>query len=121
MPTFSATAVFISPDGLLLTNNHVLGVSICPVEGCYVQLTFGDQRGVPVSPAEVVFAVPKAVNVGLDVAGSFGSLLNDFDLGDLRDFGGIGVSDFNIGDLGVGDRFGPLRCRCAALGFEQSR
>jgi hypothetical protein len=68
MPTFSATAVFISPDGLLLTNNHVLGVSVCPVEGCYVELTFGDQRGAPVSPGERVFAVPQAVNVGLDVA-----------------------------------------------------
>jgi len=68
MPAFSATAVFISPDGLLLTNNHVLGVSVCPVEGCYVEITFGDQRGTALSPGQIVFAVPMAVNVGLDIA-----------------------------------------------------
>ena len=28
------TGSFISPDGLLLTNNHVLGVPVCPIEGC---------------------------------------------------------------------------------------
>jgi len=68
MPTFSATAVFISPDGLMLTNNHVLGVSVCPIEGCYVEITFGDQRGTPLSAGQIVFAVPMAVNVGLDIA-----------------------------------------------------
>jgi hypothetical protein len=68
MPTFAATAVFISPDGLLLTNNHVMGVSVCPVQGCYANITFDYQRGTPVSPPTTVFVVPKAVNVGLDMA-----------------------------------------------------
>lgn len=68
MPGFSATACFISPDGLLLTNNHVLGVGVCPVEGCYTQLTFDYQRGAPLQQPVTAFVVPKAVDVGLDVA-----------------------------------------------------
>jgi S1-C subfamily serine protease len=40
-----ATAFFISPSGLLLTNNHVLGISVCPVQGCYVTLTQMHERG----------------------------------------------------------------------------
>jgi hypothetical protein len=68
MPSFAATAVFISPDGLMLTNNHVLGVSVCPVEGCYVNITFDYQRGAPPSAPVTVFVVPKAVDVGLDIA-----------------------------------------------------
>jgi hypothetical protein len=63
-----ATGVFISPTGLLLTNNHVLGVTVCPVEGCYLQLTFMHQRGAPRQSPVVAFAVPTAADVGLDMA-----------------------------------------------------
>ena len=63
-----ATASFISPSGILITNNHVLGVDICPAEGCYVSLTFDYQRGDPVPTPMAVFAVPLAVDVGLDMA-----------------------------------------------------
>ncbi len=68
LPGESATASFISPDGLLLTNNHVLGVGICPVEGCYAQLTRNFQRGFPVEQPLTVFLVPRAVSIGLDMA-----------------------------------------------------
>ena len=63
-----ATGSFISSSGLLLTNNHVLGVDVCPIEGCYVQLTFLHQRGEPPPQAETVFVLPVAVDVGLDMA-----------------------------------------------------
>ncbi len=64
----AGTGSFISSTGLLLTNNHVLGAPVCPIEGCAVQLTFEHQRGqVPESPI-VVFAVPQAVDLGLDLA-----------------------------------------------------
>ena len=68
MPGFLATGSFISPDGRLLTNNHVLGVGVCPVEGCYAQLTWKFQRGTPRSAPVTVFLVPRAVDVGLDMA-----------------------------------------------------
>ena len=63
-----ATGSFISPSGLLLTNNHVLGAEACPVEGCSVQLRFMFQRGQPVANPVTVTAVPVAVDVGLDMA-----------------------------------------------------
>ena len=63
-----ATGSFISSTGLLLTNNHVLGVDICPKEGCFAQITQMHQRGAPVQQPETIFAVPKAVDVGLDMA-----------------------------------------------------
>jgi V8-like Glu-specific endopeptidase len=63
-----ATGSFISPMGLLLTNNHVLGVDICPKEGCFAQITEMHQRGAPLQQPQTVFAVPKAVDVGLDMA-----------------------------------------------------
>jgi hypothetical protein len=63
-----ATGSFISPTGVLLTNNHVLGVGICPVEGCYAQLTFMYQRHSPLTAPQQVFVVPMAVDVGLDMA-----------------------------------------------------
>ena len=65
-----ATGSFISPTGLLLTNNHVLGTEICPVEGCFAQITFDFQRGKPSSAATptTVFVIPSAVSVGLDMA-----------------------------------------------------
>jgi V8-like Glu-specific endopeptidase len=63
-----ATGSFISPTGLLLTNNHVLGDSVCPVEGCSVQLSFNFQRGQTFVPFSTAYAVPVAVDVGLDMA-----------------------------------------------------
>lgn len=62
------TGSFISPDGLLLTNNHVLGATVCPIEGCSIQLAFMRERGAPVQPLKTVFAVPVAIDVGLDMA-----------------------------------------------------
>ncbi len=63
-----ATASFISDSGLLLTNNHVLGVSVCPLEGCWIQIALLHQRGEPPQTPWTVFAVPVAVDVGLDLA-----------------------------------------------------
>jgi hypothetical protein len=63
-----ATGSFISPTGLLLTNNHVLGVDICPLEGCFANITFMYQRGSPAQQPQTVFVVPVAVDVGLDMA-----------------------------------------------------
>jgi hypothetical protein len=68
IPGGFATASFISPDGLLLTNNHVLGVGVCPIEGCYAQISWNFQRGAPVPKPMTVFVVPKAVDTGLDMA-----------------------------------------------------
>jgi hypothetical protein len=64
-----ATGSFISPNGILLTNNHVLGVGICPAEGCYAQITFMDQlHSDPAPTSKTVFVVPLAVDIGLDIA-----------------------------------------------------
>src|SRR4051812_11010331 len=46
-PWSNATGSFISADGLLLTNNHVLGVEVCPREGCFAKLSFSYERGQP--------------------------------------------------------------------------
>ena len=62
------TGFFISPTGLMLTNNHVLGDPVCAVEGCYVGLTQMHERGQPQQKPGIVFAVPSTVNAGLDVA-----------------------------------------------------
>ncbi len=59
---------FISANGLLLTNNHVLGDPVCAVEGCYVELTQMHQRGEPQQQPSTVFGVPTTVNAGLDMA-----------------------------------------------------
>ena len=63
-----ATGSFISATGLLLTNNHVLGTEVCPVEGCYAQITFDYQRGSKLQAPESVFVKPVAVSIGLDMA-----------------------------------------------------
>ena len=62
------TGSFISADGLLLTNNHVLGDTVCSIEGCSIQLAFNFQRGQPFQQFSTVYAVPVAVDVGLDMA-----------------------------------------------------
>ena len=64
-----ATGSFLSADGLLLTNNHVLGVDVCPREGCFAKLTFSHQRHTsPPLPSVTVFVQPLHVDVGLDMA-----------------------------------------------------
>src|SRR5207302_3942186 len=63
-----ATGSFISPTGILLTNNHVLGVEVCPQEGCYAEITFVYQRHSAPQQPQTVFVVPLAVDVGLDMA-----------------------------------------------------
>jgi hypothetical protein len=62
------TGSFISSTGLLLTNNHVLGDTVCPVEGCFLEISQLYQRGQPRVDPSTVFAVPVAVDVGLDMA-----------------------------------------------------
>ena len=64
----SASGSFISGSGLFLTNNHVLGATVCPREGCYAQITFMRQRGQLRQQPMTVFAVPQSVDVGLDMA-----------------------------------------------------
>jgi hypothetical protein len=68
IPGAVATGSFISPDGLLLTNNHVLGAGVCPIEGCYAQVTWMYQRGAPLQPAITLYVIPRAVDIGLDMA-----------------------------------------------------
>jgi hypothetical protein len=63
-----ATGSFISPHGLLLTNNHVLGVDVCPREGCYAKITRMLQRHSTPPKTQTVYVVPLAVDVGLDMA-----------------------------------------------------
>ena len=62
------TGAFISGDGQLLTNNHILGADICAIKGCYASLTFGHERHKPPRAAMDVFVVPLHVDVGLDMA-----------------------------------------------------
>jgi V8-like Glu-specific endopeptidase len=63
-----ATGSFISGEGLLLTNNHVLGVEVCPKEGCYASLAFNFERGKKYEDPKTFFVVPQHVDVGLDLA-----------------------------------------------------
>src|SRR5262245_39895278 len=67
-PWSSATGSFISADGVLLTNNHVLGVEVCPREGCFAKLTLSYERGHPFKAPVQVFVQPLHVDVGLDMA-----------------------------------------------------
>jgi V8-like Glu-specific endopeptidase len=66
--TSYATGSFISGDGVLLTNNHVLGVEVCPREGCYARITLSYERGQKRIDSVAVFAVPQHVDIGLDMA-----------------------------------------------------
>jgi len=65
---FYGTGSFVSPTGALLTNNHVLGDAVCPLEGCYLQYTLMHQAGAARQAPQTAFAVPVAVDVGLDMA-----------------------------------------------------
>jgi V8-like Glu-specific endopeptidase len=64
----SGTGSFISEDGLLLTNNHVLGSEACAREGCQILLSFQHQAGNLELPPRRLFAVPQHVDSGLDMA-----------------------------------------------------
>jgi V8-like Glu-specific endopeptidase len=64
----SATGAFISASGLLITNSHVLGIGVCPLEGCYARITRMYQRRAVSQQPETVYIVVKAVDPGLDVA-----------------------------------------------------
>jgi len=69
LPSGSAgTGSFISADGLLLTNNHVLGGEACAREGCTVSLSFEHQLGTLSLPARTFFALPQHVDAGMDMA-----------------------------------------------------
>lgn len=66
----SGTASFVSADGVLLTNNHVLGIEEkgCAREGCWVSLYFEYELGAPYKPAVDLFAEPLAVSPELDAS-----------------------------------------------------
>jgi len=64
----AGTGSFISADGLLMTNAHVLGGELCLREGCAVSLSFEHERGQLALPGRDVYAVPEHVDVGLDMA-----------------------------------------------------
>ncbi|MGC4064000.1 MAG: serine protease [Polyangiaceae bacterium] len=62
------TGAYISSTGRLLTNNHVLGESVCSREGCYVEVSESHQRGKARRAPVVYRAIPEMVSAGLDVA-----------------------------------------------------
>ncbi len=76
MATLRGTGSFISADGLLLTNNHVLGTDVCAREGCYAELDADYQRSSTSSQNLKVFVEPQFIDIGLDVA-----ILQVFSLG----------------------------------------
>jgi hypothetical protein len=63
----SGTGSFISQDGILLTNNHVVGLENCSKDGCYIHIKKDFQFGEIVSE-ENVFAKPLFVSPELDVS-----------------------------------------------------
>ncbi len=64
----SGTAFFVNDQGLLMTNNHVLGAENCARTGCFAELTRGLEVGLKYQEPELVFAVPLLVDVQLDMA-----------------------------------------------------
>lgn len=68
----TGTGFFVDPNGLLVTNNHVLGSqnaerSRCAAEGCWITITFAHQQGGD-STREEIFATPVRASQSLDVA-----------------------------------------------------
>ncbi|MEM7645567.1 MAG: serine protease [Pseudomonadota bacterium] len=61
------TGFFVSQDGLMITNNHVLGTGNCVVEGCFVTLTFDYAKNR--TPNKVlIFAKPVHIDAVADIA-----------------------------------------------------
>ncbi len=62
------TGFFVSDDGILVTNNHVLGVSECIRSGCYVKIDFDFEVGQDNGETKTFFAEPLLLDVPLDLA-----------------------------------------------------
>lgn len=62
------TGSFISAEGLLLTNNHVLGIddAVCAREGCHIEIRQSYQIGEKLEPYVSVFAEPRHISVESD-------------------------------------------------------
>lgn len=65
---YYGTGSFISENGLLLTNNHVLGETECPVEGCVVSVAVLHQIGEEPQDDQQYWATPVTFDAGLDIA-----------------------------------------------------
>ncbi|MCJ8278308.1 MAG: serine protease [Bdellovibrionales bacterium] len=61
------TGSFVSDDGVLVTNNHVLGNGNCFKEGCYIDLFFNYDKGKQATREEV-YAVPLHGDAGADIS-----------------------------------------------------
>ena len=46
-PGPGGTGFFTSKEGLLFTNNHVIGSANCPEQGCHIELRFDYEVGKP--------------------------------------------------------------------------
>ena len=65
----SGTGSFVSKDGLLMTNDHVLGSKVCSKSGCFIKLKNNYEAGSKNTYLSMsVYAEPKAVSESLDVA-----------------------------------------------------
>lgn len=62
------TGFFISKDGILATNNHVLGVGECIRSGCYVKIDFDFQTEHGYESTSSYFAEPLLIDITLDFA-----------------------------------------------------
>lgn len=64
------TGTFLSRDGLILTNNHVLGVekAQCAREGCHLEIFRDFQIGLRYRGAESVYAVPVSLSPEWDAS-----------------------------------------------------
>jgi hypothetical protein len=62
------TGTFVTPDGVFLTNHHVLGPTTCPLEGCFIRLHFDFQKGAERSSRRSFYAKPLYSDAKLDVS-----------------------------------------------------